>query len=67
MNKDYYVYKEYDDNGEELIKVTEVFTNIDDLFKKIRKRQKFYNSFWNTRTIKIDIIKNRKNEENKNE
>lgn len=59
-DKDYYIYNEYDNlcgRYELKTNITKVFETLDDLFEYMNKRKEYYTSFWNTRTIKIDIIK----------
>lgn len=60
MSKDYYIYNEYDnlcDRYEVRTNITKVFETIEELFKYMEERKKFWNSFGNTRTIKIDIVR----------
>lgn len=60
MSKDYYLYTEYDDKFgryEEKTNITRVFETIEELFSFIEVRKQYWTSSWNTRTIKIDILK----------
>ena len=60
MSKDYYIYNEYDNlcgRYEVRTNITKVFETIEELFKYMEDRKKFWNSFGNTRTIKIDIVR----------
>ena len=64
MKNDYYIYKEFDNqNGryKERTNITRIFEDIEELLKFINERKEFYKSFWNTRTITIDIIEKENN------
>ena len=54
--KEYYVYKEYDDEFgyREKIYISQVFEDLEKLFEYMQKRKEFYHG--NTRKIEIEII-----------
>lgn len=55
----YYLYAEYSNKFgryEEKTNITRIFKTIEELFSFIEERKQYWTAFWNTRTIKIDII-----------
>lgn len=60
MHNDYYIYNEYDNlcgRYELRTNITEIFETLEELFEFMENRKEYWKSFWNTRTVKIDIIK----------